>query len=451
VLNTEVFPQPLCASELGEALDRLACFEHAPFVAVAVSGGPDSLALAILADRWARSRGGRMYALTVDHRLRPESGGEIRRLGGWLAARAIRHVILVWEGEKPTTGIQEAARAARYRLLAQWCHGHGCLHLLTAHHREDQAETYLIRRASKSSADGLAGMPAVRELDCCRILRPLLGIPKTRLAAILASEGQPFITDPSNSDPAYARARLRTGPMAAPGSNSAALLDTVDRLGRERTFRERARDILLARAVSVHPAGFAALDCAPLLAAPAEIAERALSAIVVMLGGSLYPPRRRAVSRLLRVLAGDAAGGYTLAGCRFVPWRGRYLILRELAASARPLRLLPGTSLGCVVWDRRFAVLPPGTTAGPVTLDYLRESGAANLDWRAPGLRRVGLPPLARPILPGLWDEQGIAAVPHLGYRRRGVSLLPTLAFRPVKSLSDAGFAVVKPDSLLMS
>ena len=448
MLSPGVSAQPLSVAELGSALDRLACFERAPFVAVAVSGGPDSLALAILADRWARSRRGEICALSVDHRLRRESGAEIFQLGNWLSARKIRHEALVWEGKKPETGIQEAARAARYRLLAQWCREHGCLHLLTAHHREDQAETHLIRRAAHSGDAGLAGMSAVRELDCCRILRPLLGIPKARLAATLAVEGQPFITDPSNRDPAFARARLRAGAMAPPDGDPAAVLDAIDRFSRERTSRERARDSLLARAVSVHPAGFATLDCASLLAAPVEIAEQALSAIVAMLGGGLYPPRRRRVSRLLRVLAGDADGGYTLAGCRFVAWRGRYLVLRELAAAAGPARIPPGTSL---VWDRRFEVELTAAAAGPVTLNYLDEIGVAELNGRAPVLPRAGLPLLVRPILPALWDKDGIAAVPHLGYRREGVCLLPELVFRPVKSLSDAGFAVVKPGALLMS
>jgi tRNA(Ile)-lysidine synthase len=449
VLSPAVSAQPLSVAELGGALNRLAYFESAPFVAVAVSGGPDSLALAILADRWAQSRRGEVCALSVDHQLRPESGTEIRRLGDWLSARKIRHQVLVWEGKKPATGIQEAAREARYRLLAKWCREHGCLHLLTAHHREDQAETHLIRRAAHSGDAGLAGMSAVRELDCCRILRPLLGIPKARLAATLAAEDQPFIADPSNRDPAFARARLRAATMAASDDDPTAVLDAVGGLGRERASRERARDALLARTVSVHAAGFATLDFAPLLAAPADVAEQALSAIVAMLGGGLYPPRRRRVSRLLRVLAGDADGGYTLAGCRFVPWRSRYLVLRELAAASSPARILPGRRL---VWDRRFEVALSAAAAGPVILNYLDETGVAELNGRAPVLPRTELPLLVRPILPALWDEGGIAAVPHLGYRREGVCLLlPELVFRPVKSLSDAGFAVVKAGALLMS
>jgi tRNA(Ile)-lysidine synthase len=386
-------------------------------------------------------RGGGICALTVDHRLRPESGAEIRRLGGWLSARGIRHQVLVWEGEKPASGIQEAARAARYRLLAQWCREHGCLHLLTAHHREDQAETHLIRRAAHSGTGGLAGMSVIRELEGCRLLRPLLGIGKARLIATLEVEHQPFITDPSNRDPAFARARLRGGEGGpVPECDLDALLDAVGELGRERAAREPAGDALLARAVAVHPAGFAILDPSLLLAASPDIAERALSAVVSTLGGALYPPRRCRVARLLRVLGGEAYGGRTLGGCRFVAWRGSILVLRELAAAADPVLVAPGASL---VWDRRFAVASPAGAKCPVVLGYLGRAGVGELDRRAPELRRAGLPPLIQPILPALRDEEGIAAVPHLGYRREGVALLPKLVFRPVKSLSDAGFAVV--------
>jgi len=195
--------EPLTLGEFTAILAALGRFESAPFLAVAVSGGPDSMALAILADRWARERAGEICALSVDHRLRPESGEEIRRLGAWLSARSIRHEILVWAGEKPRSGIQDAARLARYRLLGGWCREHGCLHLLTAHHRDDQIETYLIRRRAHSGPDGLAGMSAIRELADCRLLRPLLGVARDRLFALLKREGQPFIIDPSNFDPVF--------------------------------------------------------------------------------------------------------------------------------------------------------------------------------------------------------------------------------------------------------
>src|SRR5947208_13396457 len=163
---------PLTLGELGAALAAIGGFDARPFIAVAVSGGPDSLALTILADRWVRERAGQLAALTVDHGLRPEGAEEAQTVGRWMATRGIKHHVLAWSGPKPATGIQEAARAARYGLLAEWCRAEGCLHLLTAHHREDQAETYLIRRRAGSGIDGLAGMSALREMVGIRLVRP---------------------------------------------------------------------------------------------------------------------------------------------------------------------------------------------------------------------------------------------------------------------------------------
>ncbi|HEV2302682.1 MAG TPA: tRNA lysidine(34) synthetase TilS [Stellaceae bacterium] len=423
----------LTVAEFGAALEGLARFEDRPFVAVAVSGGPDSLALAILADRWARERGGEACAVTVDHGLRPESGAEIHRLAGWLAARCIRHEVLLWSGEKPTSRIQERARAARYRLLAQWCRERRCLHLLTAHHREDQVETHLIRRDSSSGADGLAGMSAIRELDGCRLLRPLLGFAKARLAALLRDESQPFLSDPSNRDPAFARARLRAGELAG----VAGLSNRIAALGSERRARARARHSLLARAAAMHPAGFAAFEPSLLRGAPPEVAEAALSALVAAVGGGGYPVRRRRVARLREALAAEPLTARTLGGCRLVAWRGRVLVLRELGRAAEPVIVSPGTAL---FWDCRFAVRLSAAAAAEVVIGYLGAAGAAELRRR---LRPLSLPPLLRPVLPAAWDAHGLLAVPHLGYRRDAAAAVPEIDFRPLKGLTSADFTVV--------
>ena len=187
-------------------------FEARPRLAVAVSGGPDSLALCLLADRWARRRGGAVVGLIVDHGLRPESAGEAGQTAAWLGAREIGSQILTWPGQKPTVGIQAAARHARYRLLGGWCRAAGVLHLLTAHHRGDQAETVALREARASGPDGLAGMAAVRELAGLRLLRPLLGVQKAALVAVLDAARQPWLEDPSNRAQGFARARLRSDP-----------------------------------------------------------------------------------------------------------------------------------------------------------------------------------------------------------------------------------------------
>ena len=193
-------------------------------------------------------------------------------------------------------------------------------------------------------------------------------------------------------------------------------------------------------AVMLHPAGFAVLDPGLMLAAPHEIAERVLSAIVATIGGKLYPARRERIARLREMLAEAPRRGHTLGGCRFVAWRERILVLRELAEAADPVRLIPGASC---LWDRRFRLALPAA-AGAVTVGYLgrsrrcraEPSGAARcgtaacLGWSIQFCRQDG-------------TRRASSAVPHLGYRRQAVAALPQVGFRPINPLSRAGFTVV--------
>jgi tRNA(Ile)-lysidine synthase len=377
----------------------------------------------------------------VDHRLRPESGAEIRRLRGWLSAREICQEVLAWSGEKPTSGIQEAARIARYRLLTGWCREHGCLHLLTAHHREDQIETHLIRVRAQSGTDGLAGMSAIRELGDCRLLRPLLGFSKDSLRALLDAESQPFIVDPSNHDPAFERSRLRDrDSVRPPAAELPALLAEIDGFGTLRAARELEGNAFFARGASLHPAGFGVIEPDIVLAMSTDLAERVLTAVASAIGGARYPARRERIARLRDMFDAASCRGHTLGGCYFVRWRGRVLVMRELAKAAQPVQLKPGVSIS---WDRRFKVLlPPGRSA-PLTIGYLGAAGVAQLNRLAPQPRRSHLPRLLFPILPAAWDENGIVSVPHLGYRRDRDGALPRFIFRPVNPLTHAGFAVV--------
>ena len=441
MLNRKSPAEPLTHAEFAASLGTLARFEASPFLAVAVSGGPDSLALAILADWWARERWGEICALTVDHGLRPGSGDEARRVGAWLSARGIRHEALAWTGKKPVNGVQEVARVARYRLLVDWCRDHHCLHLLTGHHRDDQIETHLIRRRAHSGVNGLAGMSAVRELADCRVLRPLLGVAKDRLSAFLEAVGQPFITDPSNLDPAFERSRYRDRDGAnAHRIDKAALMTEIRECAAMRQARERAGNAHLSRAVRIHPAGFALLDPDALAAASEIEAEGLLSALVATIGGGLYPARRERISRLREFLDGANKHGHTLAGCRFIRWRNHVLVARELARTPLPTRLSPGEAM---IWDRRFKVVTPKTASGPLFVGYLGLSGVIELNRLVPQLRRLSIPRLLFPILPAVWDENGVLSVPHLRYRRNAAGAFPQIIFCPVNPLTRAEFAVV--------
>jgi tRNA(Ile)-lysidine synthase len=218
---------------------------------LAVSGGPDSTALLWLAVRWRarRKRGPKLIAVTIDHGLRPESPREARAVKRLARRLGVAHRTLRWAGSKPTTGVQEAARAARYRRLAKAARDAGAPHVLTAHTLDDQAETVLFRLARGSGLPGLRGMARTSPLPAdeegtIALVRPLLAVPKSRLLATLAAAGIPFADDPSNRDPRFTRPRLRQlmPGLAAEGLDAVRLAALARRVARADAALERAAD-----------------------------------------------------------------------------------------------------------------------------------------------------------------------------------------------------------------
>ncbi len=292
-------------------------FEARPELAVAVSGGRDSLCLALLADRWARERDGRATAFIVDHGLRAEAAREARATCELLRGQGIEAHVLSWTGPKPATGVQQAAREARYRLLRDACRERGLLHLLVAHQADDQAETVVMRAARRSGTDGLAGMAALLEWPEVRLLRPLLGVPRARLSATLKALGIAWIDDPSNLDPRFERARLRAAGYVPPDR----LVAEGQRAVEERQMAEAAVAVLefdQSRGPTL------ALDRADFVQIPFDLQRRLVSRIVQAVGGGDHPPRRDRLDRAVARLSGPPtrgksgrAGDFTLSGCQF--------------------------------------------------------------------------------------------------------------------------------------
>jgi tRNA(Ile)-lysidine synthase len=238
-------PKPAIDEPIGEAeaAELFRRFEGKSSLVLAVSGGPDSIALMWLLARWRDGlrKQPRLVAATVDHGLRAGSADEALAVKRLAEKLNVEHRTMHWTGEKPTTGIQEAARDARYRLLADLVIEVGAPSVLTAHTLDDQAETLLFRLARGSGVSGLAGMrPNARTIYFeVYIDRPLLGVPKSRLVATLESAGIPYVVDPSNFDPKFARARFRTlMPVLAQEGL------TADRLGKLAKRVQRLEDAL---------------------------------------------------------------------------------------------------------------------------------------------------------------------------------------------------------------
>jgi tRNA(Ile)-lysidine synthase len=219
-----------------QAKKLFAPWKAAPAIVLAVSGGPDSVALMWLAARWRRSltRGPRLIAVTVDHGLRQEAAREARDVKRLARTLDLPHRTLRWTGPKPETGLPAAARTARYRLLAQAARASGATHILTAHTRDDQAETLLMRMLRGSGIAGLAAMARETEREGVWLARPLLDIPKSQLIATLRRAKITFADDPTNRDAIYTRPRLRAlmPVLAEEGGDSRNLARLASRLAR---------------------------------------------------------------------------------------------------------------------------------------------------------------------------------------------------------------------------
>jgi tRNA(Ile)-lysidine synthase len=265
---------PVSAAEAAELFAPLASETS---LVIAVSGGPDSVALLALLAEWAIGGSPGLHAVTVDHGLRPQASEEALGVGRLCAELGVPHAIRIWDGEKPRTGLQEQARAARYRLLQEEARRHKAA-IVTAHTLDDQAETLLLRMAAGSGLTGLAGMAARAQLGDTAVIRPLLGVEKRRLVATCRARGLGFVQDPSNEDPRFARVRWRgLMPMlAGEGLNPRRLAMLAGRFARaDRALEARARQVL-AECSSPAEGGEVRLDLAALAREPEEIAIRVL-------------------------------------------------------------------------------------------------------------------------------------------------------------------------------
>jgi tRNA(Ile)-lysidine synthase len=399
------------------ALAALGPFEAAPLLAVGWSGGGDSTALLSLADRFARAHRGRVVALHVDHGLRAESAAQAQELAARAASLGIAFEEFVWRGPKPSHGVPQAARRARRDLLIAACRRLGAIHLLLAHHADDQRETIAMRAARKSGPIGLAGMSAIVADRGVRLVRPLLGFAHADLLALCRSRGLDWFEDPTNRDPRFTRARLRL---------AGSLPESSDDARHTRMQRERDLARVAARTVAIAPGGYLWLDRAALRPAEAALAHGVLARAVLCVGGDDYAPSPDALADAWAELATaePGRGGRTLGHCRLrIEPDGRLLVAREPRACAPSVPLHPGET---VFWDGRFEA---ACSAAGLSIGALGAHDWAQLPRKLRASVAKSVPAAARSGLPTIRDLDGVLAVPHLSYGREG-HRLDTVAVR---------------------
>ena len=379
---------------------RMASFGPAPArVAVAVSGGPHSLALAWLARGWAREAGIELVALIAEHGLRAESAAEALGVRAMIEGAGIAARILPLD-LAAGPAMQERAREARLSALLAECHAADARWLLLGHHRMDQAETVLLRAARGSGPSGLAGMPAMRRTAEAWLLRPLLDVTPAALEAVCATAGLAPVRDPSNDDERFARIRVRLS-LADPGGTGprvAALAAAADAFGRRRVAVEEA---MLARlpAVTLRMDGTARID-RPALGRDA-VAQLLLGRMLRAVGGNRHAPAHADVAALLHAGQGTLGGAW---------WHRDGWLVREPALVPPPVAAVAGAW-----WDGRFHL--------------------ANA-WPGCRLGALGSGGPRRAALPALWRGDECIATPHVGVGKP----VPGLTFRPIGGPVDAVF-----------
>ncbi len=411
-------PADLPGFGASEIASLFAPIEGARCVVIAVSGGPDSLALLLLAERWqaARDDAPEIHVFTVDHRLHPRSARDAAFVLRLAEERGFPVRILVREGDAPLTGIEAAARDARYRLLIDAAKAVGASHIALAHQREDQAETFLMRLARGSGVHGLSAMRQLSEREGVLLFRPLLDVPKARLAAVVRDAGIVPVDDAANRDPRFMRTKLRAlmPELARAGLGPEQLAEAARQMARVADAIEAQAAALLRQAVGLDRFAIATLDTAIYRDAVAEVRLRALTRLLQAIGGGVYPPRSERLAALDGSLAGDAVTRFrrTLAGVVAERAGDAVFLYREIGRGGLPV--VPVATGFDGLWDHRFRVAidnppPVGVAVGPLGLAGVRRLG---------GPLRLPKPALA--ALPAIWRGERLLGVPAFDFDAEG-------------------------------
>lgn len=351
----------------------------------------------------AAHQGFELHAVTVDHALRPESGAEAAQVAQVCAGLGVPHKVLRWEHGAVAGNVMDAARRARYGLMAEWAAAQGISHILLGHTADDQAETFLMELARSAGLDGLVGMQRHWDQGGVRFVRPFLQASRRALRAYLTRRGVVWLDDPSNENERYTRVKARRALAALKP-----LGITVETLGSVMAHLHMVQEAVIASThaaaarMCAEQAGEVSFDLAQWRGAGGEVQRRLLIAALRWVSGAGYAPRGAGVARVM-----DAIGqgrDATLAGCHMRVSQTRFRVVREPKAVAG-LVSAPGA-----LWDGRWQVAGPfaaGQEVRALGADGLRQCK----NWRTCGHSRDSLR-----VSPAVWYDDTLIAAPLAGF-----------------------------------
>lgn len=323
-------------------------------IAVAVSGGADSMMACYMAKDFCSNHGIELHAVVVDHMLREESSIEAQYVSGFLKDQDVNVVVLKWNGDKPSSNIQAIARNERYKIISSYCKLNGIDHLITGHHADDQAETVFMRIMRGSGVDGISGIKQISKISDINILRPMLSIDKESIIAAIEEVKWAYVDDPSNKNEKFSRVQVRnflSDPKWRFMKSKLVLLSK--NAGRSRDYLEQQTSFFLRDFCVISPAGTFSINLNAFLSAHEEIALRSLCRILMHVGGSDVPTRLAQLERVYNDLLLNSWKDRTLFGCLIRVRRGNLIVIREWDDIPPLTKLIANCE---VLWDRRFII-----------------------------------------------------------------------------------------------
>ena len=372
-------------------------------IAVAVSGGADSLCLSFLLYEWALKKNIKLYAFTVDHGLRKESANEAKYVHQVLTQKGVCHQTLLWKGKKPTVSVEEKARQARYDLLFEACRKKKVEFLCLAHHQNDQAETFWLRLIRSSGVDGLSAMQPKVQRQRIFLLRPLLDFSREEIQKTLKNRfNVSWVEDPSNQQRIFERVRLRQfqKQLDELGLTASAVALSAKRLMRARNALECMTERFMAEYTKRSPAGFIFVNGKAFAEQPQEIKLRVLDKSLSYVIGEGYIPHMAQLEAFLQKMPCRL----TLNDCQIVCVKKGFFVCPELVKMPKPVKLKPNEK---IKWGRFDVVCDKAVTIAPVKDSY----------------RLKSLPALVSRTIPAFFDKKGLAFVPALDYKRENTDI----------------------------
>lgn len=335
-------------------LSRLLGSSRPSKIAVAVSGGADSMMACYMAKDFCSNYDIELYAVVVDHMLREESSIEAKDVADFLKDHDINVEILKWNGDKPSSNIQAVARNERYKIISSYCKVNEIAHLITGHHADDQAETVFMRIMRGSGVDGISGINAISKIWDINVLRPMLSIDKESIIAAIEQIEWAYVDDPSNKNEKFARVQVRNF-LSEPRWRfmKSKLLLLSKNAGRSRDYLEQQTRLFLQDFCDVCPAGTFSINLNEFQSAHEEIALRSLCRILMYVGGSGVTTRLAQLERVYNDLLLNGWKDRTLFGCLIRVRRGNLIVMREWNDIPHLTNLIANCE---VLWDGRFVV-----------------------------------------------------------------------------------------------